>query len=381
MKKAMVVVIMCCMTAFIFSAATLCAREHNGELGFIRQPVSTRPQIVRPNDYITVDLDRTIHNKCSCAIRMYLEKKNGERIMLPGVTRHGSPDVVAVGGKTDADVSAYRYKALVPPETAPGLYGLFVRKGGGKDLSKNAVKVVAGFPESYSILHVSDPQVGREIDGNSEKEYTLLLDYLAEEIEKYDPAIAVITGNITSGARPGEFKRFVETVEKFDVPVLVSPGANDSLNDLSFQYFGPANYSFRFGGQLFVSLDTQLDEVLAPDDAAGRTDWLAGELAKHEDATLKALFTGRYGGGADSLVDSLKPQRIDMALTGDGRSREVVSAGVPPSVFMKTPPYANGFYRIVRIVDNSYADTVMVIPDRRSRYFIESAGTDSENKN
>ncbi len=366
------IIAVCCLTVIFTGVDRGDARRPGGELGFIRQPVSTRPQIVKPNDYITVDLDIAIHDKCSCTLRVYLEKPTGERIMLPGVTRDRLPAKVPVKGGTDADIRAYRYKALIPQDTESGLYGLYVAKGTRDDLSRRAVEVVAEFPESYNILYISDPQVGRELDANTTKKYTLLLDRTLSDIAKIDPAVVIITGNITSGSRPDEIKRFLDFIDKINVPTFVAPGLGDAANDNLEACFGPANYSFMLGGHLFVSLDTQSEHILDADDETGRINWLEGVLGEHGDAPLKILFTQRYEDTPEALVDALKPRRIDLLLTGNDSSKDVRQAGAPPVVFVDTPAYADGFYRIIRIVDNKYSDETLVIPSRQSKYFISN---------
>ena len=101
-----------------------------------------------------------------------------------------------------------------------------------------------------ALLHLSDPHFGTERPEVVEA----LLRFAREQ----QPALAVLSGDITQRARRRQFAAARDFVDRLGVPVLAIPGNHDvPLYNLAARLFAPyANYRRAFGDELEPVADT-----------------------------------------------------------------------------------------------------------------------------
>ena len=94
------------------------------------------------------------------------------------------------------------------------------------------------------LLHLSDTHFGTE--------RPQVIEAVVALAARERPDLAVLSGDITQRARPGQFRAAKAFVERLDVPVLAVPGNHDiALVDLWARAVRPyARYARAFGADL-----------------------------------------------------------------------------------------------------------------------------------
>lgn len=333
------------------------SRDSNGRLLFLKYPISTRPEFVLNRGNITFDVAASVYDSCTCSFHAYL-LVGTDRKELSSLTREADP---ASG--------TYRFSAPLPADTPPGLYDLSVHKGANDDTSRRAVNVLSEFKNDYTFLHVTDVHVGRQNHDNYKGAATLQFEQMSETANTLKPDMVFITGDLSYIGSPEELKLFVDLLDKFDAPTFVLAGNHDAKRNEADNYLGSSNYSFSYGKDFYVSLDTQT-EIILP-DKTGRIDWLKSELQQHPDAALETLLTHQNDKlDPKAFLDAIAPAKIDLALSGHIHFDAKRKAG--KTLFLTTGAYADGLYRVIKIEDGKVAfEKQIQIKRNESKYFID----------
>jgi len=225
--------------------------------------------------------------------------------------------------------------ATMPEVPAFDMYDLRVTADGGiDDVTWQAVKVQAAFPDDFYFVHITDThlptylyydQAGAETDSSN----TISLRHITNDVNIVNPAFVLLTGDFI---HEGELEDFLERryysrgqrqLREFDVPVFLTAGNHDvgGWNDTPppdgtarrdwWRFFGwkrlddpPAaapertqNYSFDYGPVHFTGLeaydnyDNWRSEYYGWESfTAAQMSWLAADVSASDRAT-KVLFT------------------------------------------------------------------------------------------
>ena len=323
-----------CVLILVVACCAVSARNLDGTLGLIARPISTVPTIVKAGDAfeVTIRADQPVEE-----MRVVLYRGPDQTIIFTQ-TQQQSPlapkdGVVAV-------------MATVPATVQPGLYNLLVaaRPQRKFDTAERAVKVVAAWPDTYSIAHVTDVHIGRQDPPFRDQVFLRT----ASEINRLGLDFVLITGDLTDQGTPEQYRLFLQLLDHFEVPTFVTPGNHDRGPDAAFgkpdpiyeRYCGPANYAFDFGGHRYLGLDTRWsDEFLV---YPAYRAWLEAQLQR-PDPALGVAFSHRisdaeypvyeqqlpahhyrmymYGHTHDDAIDWIGPHRLLLVNT----SQEVMS--------------------------------------------------------
>ncbi|MFO7653753.1 MAG: metallophosphoesterase [Candidatus Krumholzibacteriia bacterium] len=292
----------------------------------------------------------------------------------------------------DASTRWWRLEASVPGDTPSELYDLVVTAGGGlQDTTRNAVRVIPAYRDSWYFVHVTDPhlpthvywdQPGAETDSSETDDLRAVL----EDLGIINPEFVLLTGDVVN---EGELEDFLERryytraqrlLAESEVPIYVTAGNHDlgGWDDTPpadgtarrdwWRFFGwsrlddpppgaPArtqDYAFDYGPVHFVSLESYLNydrwrlSVYGTESfTADQISWLEADLAATAGETAaQVLFTHRDFG--DQL--DLSALGLEMMLSGHTH-RDDGSLNVRP-FDLSTAAVCDGrrSWRLVRVV-------------------------------
>ncbi len=255
------------------------ARNLDGTLGLIRQPISTVPAFVLAGGTLTVTLASS-EPVGSVHLTLY---RGAEQVplVLPQAEAYTPKDGLVT------------IAATVPKDTAPALYGLSLRaRGSLSDTAERAVRVYGEWPERYSFAHLTDVHIGKAMAPLAPQ----VLHRTALELNRQGVDFAIITGDLTEYADPAQYRTFITELDTFAMPTFVVPGNHDrgpgKYGDKSpyEDYCGPANYSFDFGTHRYLGWDTRWEEEFLVFPAYKA--WLERELAR-PNPTFGVAFSHR----------------------------------------------------------------------------------------
>lgn len=113
---------------------------------------------------------------------------------------------------------------------------------------------------------------------------------ILDQINEINPVFVVDNGNLVFGGEPNKYRLFYETVSKLRVPLYTTLGNHDIRENGKPTYtklFGPPYYSFDYGNDYFVFLDSSrgwIEKRTIPEE---QYVWLESDLQK---ATGKRIF-------------------------------------------------------------------------------------------
>ncbi|MEW6202404.1 MAG: hypothetical protein AB1546_10530 [bacterium] len=323
------------------------ARDNDGRLKFLFDPISTSPQFAAPGGNITVDVSENIYNSCPCTFYLNLSVE-GVQINLTDIERLSDP---ASG--------TYRFSVKIPADMKPGLYDLAAKKGNNYDTSRRSVAVLDKSPDFFKILYLNNIHIGRGIQETEHGDENILLETMAQDVNDSKPDIVVITGITASASSPDELKRLFEIVEKYKVPTFVQTDSNSGGGKDYKPYFGQNNYVKKFGDYLFIFFGTQIEGNPKSQFSDSDIQWLKNELDAGGETRLKAMFTNLREDALKSLLNALKPHNVDLILLEDPHNK-VENIGTPPATAISTPPLYEGFYRIITIRNGRYDGETLI---------------------
>jgi len=156
------------------------------------------------------------------------------------------------------------------------------------DRARDALNSSPHSRDSFCFAHISDVHIGSTKANISDIKYAI------DSINLIHPAFVLSTGDFTDHGYWEEYDEYVKIISLFEVPVFTIQGNHERLSDpflLSYhRFFGPANnYSFYFGNNQFVALDTAVPRRGSGFVKDGALRWLRGEL--NGSALTKTVFT------------------------------------------------------------------------------------------
>ncbi|MDQ1255611.1 MAG: Metallophos protein [Candidatus Hydrogenedentes bacterium] len=210
----------------VLLAASAAAREPDGTLGLIQTPNNGMPALVRAGE----TFDAVLRQQAALRLTGVDGELAVEWQTLPGGHARG--------------------KCLVPAGTPPGCYALEA----DADRNARAVYVYDAFPDTYAIAHLSDTHIG---SGKGERTPEAILGDVLAAVNASGAAFALVTGDLTHGGEPDQFRAFIEALDTCTLPTFVCPGNHDRTALNYERFFGPLVYSFRFGQDGYLSFDTK----------------------------------------------------------------------------------------------------------------------------
>ena len=163
----------------------------------------------------------------------------------------------------------------VPAEVCEELYNLTVTiQAEGEEYQQTrprAVSIEETIDDTYTFVQIADFHIG-DPRGLTENPKEIIgwkaAKKVIEEINLLHPDFVIITGDLVFGqAYPfeytHEYKLCYDILQQFQVPTFLAPGNHDGYiqtfqDGLEFwqYYFGPLYYSFDYGGNHFLSLNS-----------------------------------------------------------------------------------------------------------------------------
>jgi len=240
------------------------ARNHDGSLGLIRYPISTRPALVTSGSSITLELisDKPVSDLCvelftgTKSFPIFKSPQGQVYDVLPRRAfdklgkRWAGRDMVTLTDLVQVGVD-------IPKSIADGLYGLRVRCSAGVDTNERAVRVFSSWPTKYNICHLTDVHIGKKDMPNTDGIFRAV----ARHVNREKPAFVIITGDVTDNSLPDEYRVFLSVLDTFEVPTFVVPGNHDSYGGLGDgtadveRFLGDGNYSFSFGSDYYLGME------------------------------------------------------------------------------------------------------------------------------
>jgi len=330
--------------AVLILLASVCgaaaARDADGRLWFILNPVSTRPVFVLPGGEITAIVSESLYDSAPGPLRVYLVK-NGARIP------------VETGGASASSGGIYRFHVGIPGDTATGLYGLVVQKGELIDNSRRAVMVLDKYPDEYTIMHITDTHVGRMVGDEPRGE--AYYEKIAARANMLKPDIVVITGDNTDSSEPDEFRKFLEITDRIESTTVVVAGNHDREHADAHTWLGPGRFTFMFGSHFFLGFDTQYH--FPTPDPEGNLKWIIRKVKSNRDAPFKVIFSHREESDFRMIISNvIVPYEVDLFLSGHYHAGGDSEYGTLPSRYLITRAALEGYYRIIRVGNNAVQD-------------------------
>lgn len=192
----------------------------------------------------------------------------------------------------------------LPEGAAPGLYDLHAQLADSEDRNVRSVAVLGVPGDVYSFAHLSDTHIG---SGRHKRSSTAIMADVVKAINASGATFCAITGDITDGGAPEQFRDFLAQLDTITMPTPVCVGNHDR-DGLHYEaFFGPLNYSFWYGRDGYLVFDTK-DYYTAPD-----TGPQPGEL----EVARRALKPARWSIGLSHRYESQQGMRSQLVLFVD----------------------------------------------------------------
>ncbi len=255
----------------------------------------------------------------------------------------------------------FHARCTVPAQTPTGCYALEAVARDQRDRNSRSVYVVESFPETYSLVHVTDSHIGSNRHPRpSEAIFRDLLSFINEMAEpgrspeegEVKPAFVLISGDLTEDGTADQFKKFVELLDHSVLPTFVCPGNHDRLAHNYEKNFGPATYMFRFGEDGYLAFDSK-DFLTA--DELGPQDGQLETLRRAMAACRWAIgFTHRYEPlmGMRSQMVLFVDNPLDFLIFGHWHRENTEQEKRVPwgsTAITVTPAAIDGSLRLIRI--------------------------------
>lgn len=192
----------------------------------------------------------------------------------------------------------------LPQGVPTGLYDLHATHPSGDDTSLRAVAVLGEVNEVYSFAHLSDTHIG---SGRHKRSSTDIMVDVVKAINASGANFCAITGDVTDGGSPDQFREFIRIMDTIAMPTLVCTGNHDREGLNYEQFFGPLVYTFWYGRDGYLVFDTK-DYYTAPDLGSQ-----PGEL----EVARRALKPARWSIGLSHRYESFQGMRSQLVLFVD----------------------------------------------------------------
>jgi len=280
-----------------------------------------------------------------------------------------------------------------------------------------AVNVQQTIDDTYTFIQIADFHIGdpRGLAENPKETIGWKAAHkIIEEINLLHPDFVIITGDLTFGqAYPfeysHEYRLCYDILQEFQVPTYLAPGNHDGYiqtfqDGLKFwqYYFGPLYYSFDYGNNHFLSLNSYDWPKIARFGFSylvfnwggsireEQAQWIEQDLTKHKsspmlsmmlhhnplwDTTSDSLLKNGYY-GREHLLSLINQYQIDMVLAGHVHYDDVTIQN--NTYFITTTTAASSVdddqgywgYRMIKIADGqiqsiNYKEPKYSIPSYR----------------
>jgi predicted phosphodiesterase len=302
------------------------ARDASGALDLVITPNNGMPAMVTPGG----------------AFDAVLREKGELQLSRDGKSLPLTAEWTALPG------GAFRAHCTVPAETAAGAWSIECTAGGKTDTTVRAVYVFAAFPEYYIIAHLSDVHIGFD-----KKPADDIFRKTIAAVNDSDAAFAVITGDLTHGGTPDQFRTLLEVMDTCNLPTFVTTGNHDRDGRNYENFFGPLTYRFTFGRDGYLAFDTK-DFTVA--DSLGPQDGLLGAYRRELKPCRWVIgLTHRYEPtmGMRAQLTLFVDDPLDLLLFGHihrelkPEEGEVMPWGTTP--MLAVPAERDGKYRLIDI--------------------------------
>ncbi len=169
----------------------------------------------------------------------------------------------------------WQVTVLVPLDIPEELYNLtlIIENNGifSSYTEPRAVSIIHEFSENFSFIHLADFHVG-DFRGLTENVRQTIgyksLKKCIDEINLIHPDFVLISGDLVFGSLypleyAREYRECYDLLQRFDVPTFLCPGNHDGYYkpgqdgfDYWKTYFGPLYYSFNYGNNHFISVNS-----------------------------------------------------------------------------------------------------------------------------
>ena len=188
--------------------------------------------------------------------------------------------------------------------------------------------------EGFSILHITDPQIGEGRDGDDAAVWKRVIE--AARNKSPEAAFVVNTGDIVNNARETRIPFYFDYAQNVlaELPFIYSLGNNDSTSWYNRYFYTPDNiyngvlYSFNYGNVHFISIDSNAALT------AVQLSWLENDLRTCTCKWKTAMtHNGDYGrnGRNTKLTQLFDIYNVDLVLIGHNhffaRSKPINAAG------------------------------------------------------
>lgn len=309
--------------------------------------------------------------------------------------------------------TSHRLTVRIPDGTPEELYDLIVVTPTSKALSPRSVKVVRNFRKVHTVLHFSDPHVGRQWVQGEKGEYAKELELLDKFIPVANliaPDFIMVTGDLIHDytrfdAKPEtgwggyvlregddgptaeeKFKNYFEGACGFsgiwglNAPVFSSTGNHDFYGKAKEDFMGKATqwnkmvgkrvYGFSYNGTRVIVTDDFLGDPQTDRPEAALMSGLQGEVIDHfleEEGPGEFLIWGKH---SHSTVDTafMDRNRVRIILHGHSHTPKETWIGQTPTLHARTGVVCRsgnieiwkktlGFFRLFTIDGNSFEHT------------------------
>lgn len=309
-----------------FCALTAQARNTEGALDLIRVPNNGQPvQVLRESTFEVI-----LREACELSL-------SGETGVYPmAVTWHD---------KRGDRVSG---SAVVPSHVPSGTYALQGECQNIRDVNLRSVYVVDAFPDAYALAHITDMHTGSGRHKRSDRD---ILIELIQQVNAAEAQFALITGDVTDGGTPEEFRRFLDILDTCRMPTYITPGNHDRTGTHYADYFERLTYAFQYGRDGYLSFDTK--DYLIADEMGVQSAHLYLYRRQLRPCRWSIGLTHRYdpGMGIHAQLTLFVDDPLDYLLVGHTHREARMDDQIPwgKTDLIMTPAAINGSWRLIRV--------------------------------
>ncbi len=302
------------------------ARQEDGLLGLIQRPNNGVPALVLPGGQFDARL--------GARAELAMEGPQGRYPLEATWT-------LLPGGQFQA-------RCTIPEAAPPGTYALAATSDQGADNNLRSLYVFEAFPEYYTVAHVSDTHLGKVREGKRPP-----LDVNTElftALNDADAHLVLVTGDLTEGGRPEEFRRLLGVLDRCAAPTFVCPGNHDR-NALHYErFFGPCYYRFRFGQDGYLAFDTK--DFVTADELGPQDGFLQRARRELKACRFTIGFTHRYEPtmGMRSQLSLFVDNPLDLLLAGHWHRENTAEERALPwgkTALSVVPAAVDGYARLL----------------------------------
>ena len=162
-------------------------------------------------------------------------------------------------------------------------------------------EVLSGQGKSFTIIQITDPQLGAIRKNASFSDETVLFTKAVDKINNLKPEYVIITGDMVNDRKNqeqwNEFFRIKNNIDP-SIKIYYSPGNHDinenpKKEDIAFfdSLFKNDRFSIKYGKYRFIGINSCLIKSSSPGLVDEQLNWLTSELKKSSKAKLTMIFT------------------------------------------------------------------------------------------